>query len=111
MQSNLCFRCAGVVVKLKSFLLLEALCYVKLGLNGFGVGVVFLDVVESELELESFTKLESEMDFTVCKVLLKLSSFYSATKNMDIYSNLVAIVDDYGGFEKCACLEQMVQGH
>ena len=104
MQSDLFFRCASVVVKLKSFLFLKALCYVKLGLHGFGVGVVFLDIVESELELESFTKLESKLDFTVCKELLIVSSFCWATKNIDIYSNLVAIVNDYGGSEKCACI-------
>ena len=44
------------------------------------------------------------MDFTVCKVLLKVSSFCWATKNIDIYSKLVGIVNDYGGFDKCACI-------
>ena len=44
------------------------------------------------------------MDFTVCKELLIVSSFCWVTKNIDIYSNLVAIIDDYEGSEKCACI-------
>ena len=40
------------------------------------------------------------------KVLLfaKVSPLHGTTKVIDIYNNLVAIVDAYGGFEKCACI-------
>ena len=41
-------------------------------------------------------------NYTVYEELLKLSSLHGSKKGIDICNNIVSLVNDYGGFEKCA---------
>ena len=45
-----------------------------------------------------------DKNFTFCKEQLIISLLHGATKGIDIYSNLIAIIDAYEGLQKCACI-------
>ena len=43
-------------------------------------------------------------NFIVCEELLKTCQLYGSAKGIQVFNNLVSVIESFGGFEKCECV-------